>query len=613
MSLLVRSDTVSKINLGTWVDGGNAELDLDIVLESNLLVQAASGGGKSWLIRRLVEQTFKHVPICIIDIEDDFSSLREKFDFVLAGPNGETPIDVKTARLLARRMLELRMSIVCNLFELQPAMRRVWIREFFNALIEAPKSLWTHFLVFLDEAHLSAPEKEESVALGAVRDMAARGRKRGYGLVAATQRLGKFDKDAAAECKNVVIGQTFMDIDRDRAAASLGIGRGEARRAFDKEVKLLDPGQFYALGRALVREPRLFMSGAIQTTHPKAGQRGRLKPPPPTRAILHLLPQLADLPQEAETEIKTLEGFKAENARLVRELAAAKRAAPAAQPVEKLVEKVVVAPLPPELREISVSASKHVVDVDRELTALGKASGALYENANTIHKRLEALQRQYVMPLKTELVNLDRLVRHQPKAKLAAALAQQASSTSALKLSGTPVRTGASPSSDIGGAPQRMLEGLKLLGGRGSKRAVAALATIKASTGSFRTYLSTLRTAGFVTTEGDYMILTPAGSEQAGVLEIPGTVEGFFEMWAKHLGGTEREILRVLVDCGANSATSADIAEVVNNKRAGLDVATLSHETGSFRTYMSTLVANQLVDRVQPGVYQRADIWERLS
>lgn len=37
----------------------NVTLDLDVLLRTRLLVQANSGGGKSWLLRRLAEQLFE--------------------------------------------------------------------------------------------------------------------------------------------------------------------------------------------------------------------------------------------------------------------------------------------------------------------------------------------------------------------------------------------------------------------------------------------------------------------------------------------------------------------------------------------------------------------------
>jgi len=64
------------------------EVDLDIVLRSNLLLQANSGGGKSWELRRLIEQASGKVQQVILDPEGEFATLRQKHDFLLLGKDG---------------------------------------------------------------------------------------------------------------------------------------------------------------------------------------------------------------------------------------------------------------------------------------------------------------------------------------------------------------------------------------------------------------------------------------------------------------------------------------------------------------------------------------------
>ena len=95
--------------------------------------------------------------------------------------------------------------------------RHRWVKLFLEAMVDAPKRLWHPVVVIVDEAHVFAPEKGagESEAADAMICLATRGRKRGFAAVLATQRLGKLRKDVAAECANALIGQTFLDVDRD--------------------------------------------------------------------------------------------------------------------------------------------------------------------------------------------------------------------------------------------------------------------------------------------------------------------------------------------------------------------------------------------------------------
>ena len=41
-------------------NGKTVGFDLDVLLATRLLIQASSGAGKSWAIRRIVEQAFSH-------------------------------------------------------------------------------------------------------------------------------------------------------------------------------------------------------------------------------------------------------------------------------------------------------------------------------------------------------------------------------------------------------------------------------------------------------------------------------------------------------------------------------------------------------------------------
>ena len=134
-------------------------LNLDVLLRTRLLIQANSGKGKSWLLRRLAEQLFGKIQVIIIDPEGEFASLREKFGYVLVGKGGETPADPRSAALVAHKLLELRAPAVCDLYEMKPSSRHEWVQRFFEGMIDAPKNLWHPCILMLDEAHVFCPEK----------------------------------------------------------------------------------------------------------------------------------------------------------------------------------------------------------------------------------------------------------------------------------------------------------------------------------------------------------------------------------------------------------------------------------------------------------------------
>ena len=288
--------TEAAMIIGQIVGGEKLEIDLPTLVDTRLLIQANSGGGKSWLLRLIAERA--GIQTIVLDNEGEFASLREAVDVLLVGASGELPANPRHAALLARRLLEFKVSAVVDLYELKLAERRRFVKLFLESLIHLPRELWRPTLVILDEAHIYCPERGsgEAESTEAVISLMSQGRKRGYAGIIATQRLSKLHKDAAAEANNVIIGRTWLDADQARAGDALGLSRAD-------RVKLRDLGQgeFYAFGPALGKPGVVhFRSDQVRTTHPRPGKRHLLTAPAPSQAIRGVLGKFADLPHEAE-------------------------------------------------------------------------------------------------------------------------------------------------------------------------------------------------------------------------------------------------------------------------------------------------------------------------
>lgn len=260
-------------------------------------------------------------------MEGEFATLREKYDYILAGKGGDIPADPRSAELLARKILELNASIIIDLYELKHHERIRFVKVFLDAMINAPKELWHSVLVIVDECHVFAPERGESEAMSAIIDLATRGRKRGMCAVLATQRLSKLHKDVAAECINKLIGRTSLDIDMKRAAEELGF----TSKPQMLSLRDLEPGEFFAFGPAISKTIVKMQVGAVHTTHPKAGQRLSVSTPVPTAKVKQILTKLTDLPKEAEKELRDKQSM----AKRIRELETELRRKPAPQVDEK--------------------------------------------------------------------------------------------------------------------------------------------------------------------------------------------------------------------------------------------------------------------------------------
>lgn len=291
----------------------NSEISVDLekLIEGGMVILANSGGGKSYLIRRIAEQSVNKVQTIIIDPEGEFSSLREKYDFILAGKDADVPAEPRSAALLATKLLELNKSAVIDLYELHPQERQRFVKLFCDALVNAPKSLYHPVLIILDEAHEYVPEGKPSEATWAVESLASKGRKRGQRLILASQRIAKISKNVTAEANNKLIGRASQDIDMKRAGDELGFNKESL-----KQLRQLRPGEFFAFGPAISDEVIKLKIGEVKTHHAKVGYKGVGKIPPASDVIKKVLAGLKDLPKEAEKEAKSTAELKKQNTEL---------------------------------------------------------------------------------------------------------------------------------------------------------------------------------------------------------------------------------------------------------------------------------------------------------
>lgn len=527
---------MSKITIGN-----GPEIDLAKLIDTRLLVQANSGGGKSWLIRRLLEQSHGQVQQIIIDLEGEFSTLREQYDYILAGKDGDTAADPRSAALLAKRLLELNVSAIIDLYELSHQDRKRFVRLFLSAMVNAPKSLWHPVIVVIDEAHVFAPQTGSSEAMEAVIDLATRGRKRGYCAVLATQRISKLHKDAVAEMNNKLIGRTGLDIDRKRAAEELGFTTKEDALS----LRTLAPGSFYAFGPAISDAVTEVTVGPVKTSHPKAGDRILTNTTPPTEKIKAMLGKLADLPQEARQEAETLESLKDQVSKLTRENKRLSKQQPAPA----------IAPSP---------IIKAVNIADEDLT---KALGIIHQITTKALGKKPAVVKKYSLD-KTVIDDTD-LLPSEPK--------------------------------PISGGAMRMLE---VLANRYpmtfTKSQLALTSKMSPRGGSYGTYLSRLRSAGYLIEENGQIGISESGLDFVGVKPTaPQTQEEILAMWSNNLNGGARRMFDYLIQ---------EYPRSVNKQELG-DATEITPSGGSFGTYLSRLKSNGLVVVTDGSIKASADLF----
>jgi hypothetical protein len=521
-------------------------INLDVLMQTRALIVAGSGGGKSYALRKLIEETAGGVQQLVIDPEGEFASLRERHDFILvAARDGDIVASPKTAGVLAHRLLELGTSAILDLYELQVHERQLFVKHFLDALVNAPKELWRQVMVVLDEAHVFCPQNGSAMAMQSVIDVATRGRKRGQCLVLATQRLSKLHKDTAAEMQNKLIGLTNLDVDRKRAAEELGMTAKEAVQALR-----LPRGDFYAFGPALVSDVTKIHVATVKTTHHSGSGKMLKAPPAPSATVKKQLAKLVDLDAAAAQEARTIEELKAEVARLKRE---AKKPAGDDSAMQALKDERLRMISALAAAEKQLAASRQVLQKIAKLVAIEDIAGP-----------------QMQIEVRPAAAPEWKLTDVFPKKSIVECLEQRGGG-------GTPLKAGA----------RRMLQELAARHPRGwTRRQLGALANISYKSGTFSTYLGVLKSSGYVTEECGEVFATPEGVELFPVKPTATTHEEAMAQWGATLKAGARRMLEVIVAAGEDGIHRANVA----------DAANMVASSGTFSTYLGTLKGRGLVD-----------------
>jgi hypothetical protein len=602
---------MSSIVIGHNEQNKSVALDLDVLIKTRLLVQANSGGGKSYALRRILEQAFGKVQAIVIDPAGEFATLREKFGYVLVGKGGETPADIRSAGLVAEKLLELRASAVCDLYGLKPHERPLWVKKFLSATMNVPKKLWHPVLLIVDEAHKFVPEKGEgeSEAKPEMLELASDGRKYGFCAIFATQRLAKLDKSAAAELLNVLIGPTFIDIDLERAHKALGIVRADWRD-FDAQMKTAAPGQFWALGRAISTDRVFVRIARIQTTHPEAGSgKHAAEPPPAPEKVRALLPKLADLPQAAEEQARSMAELKKE----IRTLKAQIRQRPRIEGVIDIDQSSIDKSVKLWQDRAALEAKRHldhsekfrraleevmkfVVQVEAEMPKMAEevidqqamkraveeaAARAVDRVRREIEQRIHATEKRRAS-LKQQLSRTKKLLEElsDGEVKLNVRVVERPPSRPVIITEREPAsfdptlppapERNENVSEGLTGPEQRIIDAIawqNSIGvGEPTTIAVAVTARYAVGTGGFNNARGSCRTKGLVEYRGDRMVLTDAGKQLAHVPKEDLTTTELHRRVLSVLKNPEQRILKPLLEAYPRALHDDELAPLANYK-----------------------------------------------
>lgn len=553
--------------LGTTSDGVKIAVDVDALIGSHLCIQGNAGAGKSRTIRKILELAEGRAQRIVLDIEDEFHTLREiSPKMVIFGPEGDAPATIANAAALPRFLLETGLDAVIQINALGLEGRREFIHLFLSALIAAPRSLWHPSLVVLDETHRYAPQSGKEISSDSVVALASEGRKRGYTAVFATQRLAKIDKDATGDVNNWLMGRVGQAVDKDRCADELGLKRTSPEM---RNLSRVAPGTFWCMGPALAPDPVLIHVGDVRSTHLRSGQRG-VPVPPGDKTLKAMMAKLHVEPPSAAATSPTKPGAAS----------ALLQPPPPAAPKEDLAAEYRRGYGEGELAGEARGFARAVAVMEKNLAGAKGALDNLLDHAEAV--------REWLTDTPTDLQNAAP-----PQAELAAALDDALSGVGGAIVAERKTR----PASKSNGSGEKLpveqrilnaLAELRAMGKDSPTREIVAFMTGYSNTTStgFAVGLRGLLGSGQITSAAGEVQLTAAGLRAAQVVQ-KRTPQEMRARIVDLLGGASGKVMAELVRIyprattreslaaasGYSNITSTGFAEALR-RMSGLDFVT---------------------------------------
>lgn len=287
------------------------KLDADEIIMGRTFLASITRYGKSWTNRHIIEQLVGFAGLVIIDPEGEYSSLREKFPFLVIGK--DIPLQLETAEFMAETTLNEGMSVIIDLSLIDEDLAKEYVAAFIKRFMFLETKLRKPYLIVCEEADDFMPERgvAKATSLRAFKNVAKKGGKRGVGLIVTTHRPAFVSKMVLSQCTTLkVIGRIEWESDLNVIKEFLQVSPDILRRPKKNgkpindgkpHIDCLKPGQFYFSGSA-VQTDAFVKVGKVLTTH--LGATPELLPPAP-KELEEVIAKLTEaLPKIIEERIK---------------------------------------------------------------------------------------------------------------------------------------------------------------------------------------------------------------------------------------------------------------------------------------------------------------------
>jgi len=244
------------------LDDSLLALPVDVVTQT-IGILAKRRAGKSYLARRLSEQLYRaDQQIVLVDPKGDWWGIRSSRDgkgpglpiIIVGGERGDVPLEVNGGELVAKLVVEERVSVLLDLSLLRKHEVATFMADFLETLyrMKAREQYRTPMMLLIDEADAIAPQTKGQGGvkggnvermLGAAEDIVRRGGQRGIGCTLITQRSAVLNKNVLTQVQILIALRTIAPQDLKAMNAWVDVhGNEEERKTLMESLPALPVG-----------------------------------------------------------------------------------------------------------------------------------------------------------------------------------------------------------------------------------------------------------------------------------------------------------------------------------------------------------------------------------
>lgn len=541
-------------------------LPLDVITNT-IAILAKRRAGKSYTMRKLVEQLLEaNQQVVLVDPKGDQWGIRSSADgkrpgfpiVILGGEHGDAPLEVSAGEVVAKLVVEERVSVLLDLSQFRKHEVATFMTAFLENLyrLKAKEAYRTPVMLVIDEADAIAPQKPqkgEERMLGAAEDIVRRGGQRGIGCALITQRSAVLNKNVLTQAQMLIVLRTIAP--QDLAAMRSWI---EVHGTLEEGKELMESLPSLPVGDAWFWSPGWpTAAGIFKRSHilPIETFDSGDTPAPGQKKIVPK--NLADVDLDAlkKQMTATIEKAKADDPKLLKKRIAELEA-------QKGKSQVVAAPTDERAiqRRIDEAVRAAVAVKDEELFRWQgewlKTMDTWFSTLKTLGDTMQEWKRTH--RLKPSAYKPSSILGGRSAGEFNALPPENRREIIApLRIEGVPakieIKSIAIDGEVVIGKPeQRVLDAVAWMNSIGieqpNKNAVALVARYSPTSSSYTNACGALRSKGFVDYPGGDIVLTDAGRARAADISAPATREEMQSRILSFLGTPERRVLKPLID-----------------------------------------------------------------